>query len=117
MNKEQTTFKEALLFLLEPCNYTPSKVTIVGGMQGARYSITPVMDEEKGTPLVSDLLLHKSAILQGWVTLKFHAGDFFENPHIPTEEEINLFLLANKDIADFMVYSRNNRDDCWEYST
>lgn len=121
MNKEQADLKESLLYFLEPSNYTHGKfirgsLSIAGGMKGARYSITPVMDEEEDTLLVSDLLLSKSVIMQEWVTLKFHAGDFFENPHIPTEEEINLFLLTNKDMSDFMVHSRNYRDACWEYS-
>lgn len=114
MNKEQADFKESLLYFLEPSNYTRGKfirgrLSITGGMKGARYSITPVMDEEEGTLLVSDLLLSKSVIMQEWATLKFHVGDFFENPHMPTEEEINLFLLTNKDMADFMVYSKSCR--------
>lgn len=122
MNKEQVDFKESLSYFLEPCNYTLGKFirgssSIAGGLKGARYSITPVMGEEEGALLVSDLILSKSVIMQEWVTLKFHAGDFFENPHIPTEEEINLFLLTNKDMADFMVYTRNYWDDRWGYST
>lgn len=117
MNKEQVDFKESLSYFLEPCNYTLSKYTkgrlsIAGGMQESWYSITPLLDEEQSNPFVSDLLFYKRERVWGGTTVELHAGDFFENPHVPTEEEVELFLLTNKDIADFIVYCRNLQHKC-----
>lgn len=120
MNKEQADFKESLLYFLEPSNYTLNKITkgrgaIVGGMQDTWYTITPIMDEEKGTPLVSDLLLCKRVKSREGSTVEFRASAFFEELHIPTEEEINFFLLTNKDMSNFMVHCLNSKYVCYMF--
>lgn len=114
MNKEQADFKESLLYFLEPCNYPRGKFTmgfssIAGGMQEAWYSITPTVEEEKGAHFISDLLFYKKIRVRGGDTVEFRASAFFEDLHIPTEEEIDFFLLVNKDMSNFMFHCLNHK--------